>query len=477
MGLASRFLLLVAATIPAVAGAGGGPAPGDVTVTPIVSSGLVAPIGVFASPDATGRLFVNQQDGAIRVIRNGTLLATPFLTISSSTQCADAPGGPLLATGFVSGGEQGLLALAFHPRYEANGRFFVSYTGANGDTIVARYRTSAPTADVVPTADLASCVVVLRVDQDFPNHNGGNIVFGPDGFLYFGLGDGGSGNDPCNRGQTLSPTQLPANDANDGGCPADAPFVNAGGNPDSRALLGKMLRLDVDGTTPAGANELCGSRPDGAANYAIPPTNPFAGVDGQTRCDETFSYGLRNPWRWSFDRATADLIIADVGQRTWEEVNLVTAASGGGNGVNFDWKICEGRHLRGTCSNLCTETSEVIIAYNNFGATSQGCAATTAVTGCSITGGYRYRGPDPLLQGVYFYGDACGDDLYYSVDTGGNSWVEPSATTTVAAIAGGAVVAFGEDVMGAVYMVGGGRVSRIGAAPLPVAVFADGFEN
>ncbi len=453
------------------------PAPGSITVTPIVTTGLSGPVGVMNAGDGSDRLFVIQQGGAVRVVRNDALLATPYLTLTNgATQCAETPGGTLFNTGLVSGGfEQGLLGLAFHPAFETNGQFFLSFSGANGDTIVARVTASDPAADVLAAGDGTSCVVVLRVDQDFSNHNGGNIAFGPDGYLYFGLGDGGSGNDPCNRAQTLNPANL----INTGGsCPSDPLFTDPGGGQPqrsaiTRALLGKMLRLDVDGSTPAGSNGLCGARLDGGANYAIPADNPFAGADAQSACDEVWSYGWRNPWRWSFDRVTRDFIVGDVGQDQWEEVDFFASADGRGRGANADWNICEGRHLRNSCSILCSaaQTSEVIVAYHN----TSGCPSPTAITGSAVTGGYRYRGNSPELQGVYFFGDSGRPDIYYTVQAGGG-WTTPNAGSTIASGAGGAVVAFGEDEDSNVYVIGGSRLSRIGPSGPAEVLFADGLE-
>lgn len=453
------------------------PAPGDIPVTAVVSTDLVGPVGIFNANDASNRLFVIQQGGAVRVVVNEVLQASAYFTLSNAnTQCAETAGGALANTGLTVDSETGLLGLAFHPQFASNGRLFVSFSGANGDSIVARFTAADPAANVLTASDLASCVVVLRVDQDFSNHNGGNIVFGPGGLLYFGLGDGGSGNAPCGRPQTLNPADL----NNTGSCASDASFTDPDGNtiPDrpttTRALLGKMLRLDVDNTTPAGANGLCGARLDGAANYAIPAGNPFAGADPQSGCDEIWHYGLRNPWRFSFDRLTADLLIGDVGQDTWEEVDLIPAGNNGGE--NLGWSICEGRHLRGNCSTNCGLAGSVlpIIEYNNSG---NGCGAASNTTpGASVTGGYRYRGPDANLQGVYFYGDAGASGLRFSVDNGG-TWVQPTAASIVTAGISGVTVAFGEDPGGTLYFVNSNStLYRIGGRASLVTLFANGFE-
>ena len=460
--VASLIIAFVAST------AGAQPTPGQVLVTPI-TSGFSAPIGVFNAGDGSPRLFVVQRGGQVRVVREGVLQATPFLTLNASTQCRPAPGAALVTVGFTSGQpEQGLLGLAFHPDYESNGRVFASFSDINGDSMIARFERAEPGTDALSAADLASCVIVLRVDQDFANHNGGNILFGPDEFLYFGLGDGGSGNDPCNRGQTLRPADLPASDGVNG-CAADSAFVNSGGNPDSRALQGKLLRIDVDASTSAGANGLCAAQTGataGAANYAIPTDNPYAQPgDALGRCDEVWAYGLRNPWRFSFDRLTGDLFVGDVGQDHWEEVSFVAAGSPFGH--NFDWKICEGTHVRATCNACGTDDSEVVIEYENSG----NPCASTPVSGCSVTGGFRYRGPDPILQGVYFYGDACNAQLYFSTESGG-SWTQPGAGNTVGGLAG-SILSFGEDEGGALHAVAGGTLYRIGIAD---ALFDDGFE-
>ena len=459
--LAAAALLVSAALVSAQ------PAPGSFPVTNLFG-GLSGPVGIANPDDGSERLFVIQQGGAARVVRNNALVSTPYFTLSSLTQCRETAGGPLVSFGFTSGGERGLLGLAFHPSFETNGHVFVSYTDGNGDTMIARFTAAAPGADVLDAADLATCLVILRADQDFTNHNGGNLLFDPQGYLTFGFGDGGSGGDPCNRAQTLAPANLTG--ASSGGssqdCPADDNFLATGGRHESRALLGKLVRLDIDNTTPPGANGLCASRADGAANYAIPPTNPFLGAN--PACDETYAYGLRNPWRYSWDRTNGDFIVGDVGQDQWEEVSLVAGNALAGR--NFDWRVCEASHVRSSCNNVCAPSDqEVIIEYHNTG---NGCTSPVPnlANGCSVTGGYRYRGPDPALQGVYFYGDACVARLFYSVEQGG-TWVQPTMDTQVTLP--GSILAFAEGGNGVLYFVAGGSFYRIG---IPENLFSNGFE-
>mgnify|MGYP003328768156 FL=1 len=292
----------------------------------LVAEGFNRPLLVANAGDGSGRLFIVEQDGAIQVIAENQALNTPFLNI----------GGRVLS----EGNEQGLLGLAFHPNYEDNGYFYVNYTDNNGDTVVARYSVSAD-ANV---ADVDSEQIILQVDQPYGNHNGGHIEFGPDGYLYISLGDGGSGDDPGNNGQ----------------------------NPDT--LLGSILRIDVDGGDP----------------YAIPADNPFANGGG---APEIWFYGLRNPWRFTFDSETGDIYIADVGQNQYEEINFLPGGIAGG--ANFGWRYREGAH-----------------AY--IGSPPEGLSLIDPVAeyqhpvGCSVTGGVVYRGNNlPEWNGVYLYGDFC----------------------------------------------------------------------
>jgi glucose/arabinose dehydrogenase len=463
------------------------PVAGDVTITPIVS-GISGPVGVLTANETPGRVFVIQQGGEIRIVRGPTLLAAAFLDLSVTGQTLQCryPGDAAVSNiGFVSGGEQGLLGLAFHPGFSATGVgrgvFFASISDSSGDSLIARYTMADPSLDQLTANDRNTCTVILRVDQDFPNHNGGNIVFGPDGFLYFGLGDGGSGGDPCNRAQTLDPTTLDAV----GSCAADGGFTGNGGDPNSRALLGKMLRIDVNATTPAGTTGLCGApRTTQPVEYAIPSGQPSSpGGSIPLACDEVWAYGLRNPWRWSFDRVNGDLWIGDVGQSAWEEVNVWRPGTDP-LGVDFGWRTCEARGASGgsVCSDSCPAAANRInpvIAYRN-GTT---CAGPTS-NGCSVTGGYRYRGPSTVLAGTYFYGDACRSSIRFSNNTGGNNWVEPTAAVIVSQDVNnnnlaGSVLAFGEDQGGALFFVAGGTLYRIGAAsevPPADLLFRSGFE-
>jgi len=296
--------------------------------------------------DGSGRIFIVLQDGKIVVWDGTQVLATPFLDID-----------PIVNS---SGQEQGLLGLAFHPDYESNGYFYVDYTDTTGgDTIIARYSVSAGNPNV---ADPASALILMEIDQPFANHNGGQLQFGPDGYLYIGMGDGGSAGDPGNRAQDLTKP------------------------------LGKILRIDVNG---GGVPADCG----GGSNYTIPADNPFVDGPGGS-CDEVWQYGLRNPWRFSFDRLTDDLFIADVGQDTWEEIDFAPAGSTGGE--NWGWRCYEGNHPFNTqgCA-LPANYDFPIFEYSHD-------------LGCSVTGGYAYRGSalPPGAQGAFVFGDYCSGRIW-----------------------------------------------------------------
>ena len=332
----------------------------------LVADGFSRPLLVTHAGDGSGRLFVVEQNGAIRIVANGETLAAPFLDI-------DAQVGS-------EANEQGLLGLAFYPDFEQNGFFYVNYTNNNGDTVIARFNMSAdPNA-----ADPASEKILLQVDQPFPNHNGGYLEFGPDGFLYLGLGDGGSQGDPNGNGQSLD------------------------------VYLAKILRIDVNGGDP----------------YAIPGDNPFAAGGG---LGEIWAYGLRNPWRFSFDRLTGDLYIADVGGSQWEEVNFLPAGTPGG--TNFGWNLMEGNHSTG--GEAPDGLTPPVTEYSH------------AEGGCSITGGYVYRGQLlPEWQGVYFYGDFCTGLIWGLIHHADGSFENQLLFDT-----GFSITSFGSDESGELYVV------------------------
>ena len=389
-------------------------------------------LGLVHAGDGSDRLFVVRRTGQINVIDDDT--TSQFLNISDRV--------------VSSGGEQGLLGLAFHPDFAANGRFYVNFSAGSGhpsgasqgDTVISRFEIDSETG----LGDPASEQVILTVFQDFANHNGGNLKFGPDGYLYIGMGDGGSGGDPCNRAQTLDPANL-----------STAGFNCTNNPPDSAALLGKMLRIDIDAPTPAGSNNLCAAAGDGSAEYAIPADNPFAAH--ASNCAETWSYGLRNPWRWSFDRDTGDLWIADVGQNHWEEVNFEPTSHDGG--ANYGWKHCEASYTypAQTPPEECAFDHDFPVLEYSINSQPE----------CAITGGYRYRGPFEDLIGLYIYGDFCSGRIWFASDDGEGNW-----SATEFAQTGFGLRSFGEDEQGNVYVVRSGGIWRFEQD----GIFQDRFE-
>ncbi len=353
------------------------PDPAGYDWTTIVS-GLELPVGIQNAGDGSGRLFIVEKRGRILILKNGQLLPTPFLDISTEVGSQYT--------------EQGLLGLAFHPNYAQSGLFFVNYTDGNGNTVIAHFHISADDPNL---ADPASEVDILHVNQPYNNHNGGGLAFGPDGYLYIGLGDGGSEGDPLRIGQNL------------------------------QTLLGKMLRIDVDH----------------GALYAIPADNPFVKGGG---LPEIWEYGLRNPWRFSFDHLTGDLYIADVGQDTWEEIDFVP--SGVPGGMNFGWSYYEGMHpYKGQPPANATFTWPISEYSHSYG--------------CAVTGGYVYRGQAlPEWQGVYFYGDYCSGNIWGLIEINGNAPQTKILFTTSAKI-----TTFGVDEAGEIYLIdyGAGALLRL----------------
>jgi glucose/arabinose dehydrogenase len=325
-----------------------------------IATGLEMPVAITNAGDT--RLFFTLQRGTILIYDGTRVLATPFLDIRPLVLCC---------------GEQGLLSVAFHPRYRENGFFYIYYLDRNSDINIARYSVSSDPN----RADPNSARILLTINhRQFGNHNGGQLQFGPDGFLYAGTGDGGGAGDPLNNGQNLN------------------------------SLLAKLLRIDVDSSSP----------------YAIPASNPFK--------NEIWAYGLRNPWRFSFDRVTGDLWIADVGQGAWEEVDLQPVTSIGGE--NYGWHLMEGKHCFRPATGCNDGTLKLPITEYDH---SDGS--------CSITGGYRYRGAQfPRLQGLYIYGDYCNGGIWAVMQQGGGFSVRQLLTKKMA------ITTFGEDLNGELYV-------------------------
>ncbi|MEA2537706.1 MAG: hypothetical protein QOF11_1940 [Chloroflexota bacterium] len=354
-----------------------------------VMSGLTGPVLVTNAGDRSRRLFVVEQRGVIKVWRSGHGLST-FLDLRSKVQLS---------------GEQGLLALAFHPDYEHNRKFYVLFTEkGTGDVIVAEYKASATNRNRASTTSFRR---LLRVGHRVnTNHNGGMLAFGNKGYLYISIGDGGGGGDTPNNAQNR------------------------------RVLLGKILRIDVNGRS-------------GRLAYRIPSNNPYAG--SKTLKREIWSYGLRNPWRFSFDRLNGDLWIGDVGQGAWEEVDRATRVGRGGQGVNYGWHVMEG--------NACFQPST--------GCNTTGLQPPIAVydhsQGCAIIGGYVYRGSQALLRGAYLFSDVCSGTIW-SIVAGGPS----PQTPTPMASTGLGITSFGEGESGTVYVTAqDGHVYRLTAATRP----------
>ena len=362
------------------------PAAFQVGLTPVVS-GLEQPMFMVDPADGSGRWFVVEQPGRIRVVQDGDLLPEPLLDLTGVVE--------------AGGSEQGLLSMALHPDFATNGEFFVGYTANTGegagDNTIARYRVDPADPN---RADPASGEVLLAIPDPYRNHNGGLVMFGPDGYLYAGLGDGGSGGDPQGNGQD--------------------PF----------ALLGKILRLDVEATT--------GDRP-----YGIPAGNPFA--DGEAGAPEVWATGLRNPWRFSFDRGTGDLYIADVGQNQVEEVNFQPAASAGGE--NYGWNIMEGTNCFAVAD---CDPSGLVLPVAEY----------EHDQGCSVSGGYVYRGTAlPALTGVYLFADYCTGLLWGLGRDASGAWLmsEPLAT-------GLNIASFGENAAGELFALDpGGTIYQVTA--------------
>lgn len=358
----------------------------------LFATGLSNPVNIKHAGD--DRLFAVERAGVIKIINaDGSVTSTPFLDINS------------LVTN--NGGEQGLLAIAFHPDYLNNGYLFVNYINNSGDTVISRF-----TRNSLNTADPNSELVFMNISQPYSNHNGGDMHFGTDGYLYISTGDGGSGGDPGNRAQNLT------------------------------SFLGKLLRIDIDNPVIGGLN------------YSVPADNPFFGAGSGVK-QEIWAYGLRNPWKWSFDRNTGDIWIADVGQNQIEEINMVT---GGSLAVNYGWRCYEGNATYNTAN--CPSSNTLTFPVAQYTHSNDGAFK------CSITGGYRYRGSaQPTLDGLYFFADYCSDEIGY-VQGNGSTF----NLTLIADFGNDGFSAFGEDVDGELYVagLGSGIVYKIIDADLSV---------
>jgi glucose/arabinose dehydrogenase len=356
------------------------PAHVAITLTPYVHV-EGGPLAIVAPPDGSGRLFVATQDGRIWVVsKGGAVTSIPLLNIGQR---------------ITSGGERGLLGIAVHPRFPSDPRIFVDYTDLNGNTVVSSF--SLDPADT-SRLDPGSEHIIFTTAQPFPNHNGGALLFGPDGDLYTSLGDGGGGGDPFGNGQRLDTT------------------------------LGKILRIDVDHS-------------DSGRAYAIPAGNPFVG--NSSARPEIWLYGLRNPWRMSFDRATGYLWIGDVGQEKWEEVDVARAGTGG---LNFGWNRMEGLHCYAP-ANGC-DTSGLTLPVAEYGHGPE----------CTVIGGYVYRGSAfPALQGGYLFADYCSGTLFAI-----SAAVTGRTTPVVVGKAKSGISAFGEDAAGELYAANlDGTISKV----------------
>ena len=398
--------------------------PADLHLAPFISSGLTNPLAIRAPADGSGRLFVVERGGTIRVVVNGVLQSTPYYSRA-------------VDTGDV---ERGLLGLAFDPAFGSNGTFYIVYTGsgANGE-ILRRLVASNPAANVFAGSDTE----VMRIPL-FYNHNGGDIHFGLDNFLYWSTGSGTGSFDPDNLAQDLWKKTV-------------------GGNP--YYLMGKVLRLDVRNTTASAPAAMCGATSGQAAPYAIPAGNPYVGV--ANTCAEIWAYGFRNPWRISIDRETGDLWIGDVGEGSWEEISL-RRANGAGN-RNYGYPQCEGNHPgrpsgSGATCPANTGTVAPVMEYSH------------ANSRCSVTGGVRYRGPITPFRGHYVFADACSSELFIGTEGSGGSW---SFVTRASGIAPGygTLSGFGEDTSGNLYAVDhqNGRVWRFESAASDL-IFRNGFD-
>lgn len=410
--------------------------PPDLSLDPFLS-GLSQPVALRHAGDGSNRVFIVQKGGTIRVAQlaadgSPTLLPGNFLSLSVTTAS-----------------ESGLLGLAFHPQFASNGYFYVAFTAPNSepqqgttpDQVVARYSVMPGNPN---QADPASRLDIIRIPDLAGNHNGGDLHFGPDGYLYYSSGDGGPQNDP--HGFALCDWKKPA-DGNPASC------TPGGGT--NYWLLGKILRLDVDTPTASASAEMCGATSGEPANYSIPPDNPNTGT--ANTCDEIWHTGLRNPWRFSFDRANGDMYIADVGQSAREEVSR----SAPGQALHFGWGCMEGFRVNKTTAPCINDST------NSFPGSTLPLLDYPRADGGSISGGYMFRGPIARMRGTYWFGDYVSNRVWYATEPASGPWPKIQFTSH------SNVVGFGEDEAGHLYSVSlDGNIRRF----VSDHIFDDGFE-
>jgi hypothetical protein len=409
------------------------------------STEFTQPIAIRAPNDGSGRVFVIERCDDIRIVKNGVVLDPPFLSIA--TACSS---------------EQGILGLAFDPDYASNGTFYVTYTapdsdpelGESNDQVLARYTVSAGNADIANP----NGTVILRVPDIADNHNGGDLHFDSQGYLNWSMGDGGVQDDPHGFAQCTGRKK-------DDNLPSNCHNTTGGGT--TYYLLGKIIRLDVHNTTASAPSNFCGVSTGQPAPYSIPPGNPFADVGQHPNdCAEIFNWGFRNPFRFSIDRQTGDMLIGDVGQNRYEEIDFQPAASAG---QNFQWAECEGFHDHQSGGLPCAGPPGSIPPKLDY-------AHGDDPFGCAVVGGYRYRGPIASFRGQYVFSDNCTGDIYIVANADGG--VSPWTYQTMGGTPGMNTYSFGEDEVGNLYVAdGNGPIYVFHSDGGTDLIFANGFDG
>ena len=429
-------LIAIASAAPAFAGS----PPVYLVRFPDDNTEFALPIAIRAPNDGSGRVFIIERCDDIVIVQNGAVLPTPFVSIA--TACSS---------------EQGILGLAFDPDYATNGTFYVTYTapdsdpsiGDSNDQVLARYTVSSDPNIANPDGE-----VLLRVPDIADNHNGGDLAFDSQGYLNWSMGDGGVQGDPNGFAQCTGRKKA---DNNPSSC-----YTTTGVGP-TYYLLGKIIRLDVHNTTASAPANFCGATPGAPAPYAIPAGNPFADVGQHPNdCAEIFNWGFRNPFRFSIDRETGDMLIGDVGQNSYEEIDFQPAGS---VGQNFQWNECEGFHEYPGGGTPCSGPPGSVPPKLDY----------SHSIGCAVIGGYRYRGPIASFQGQYVFSDNCSGDIYVVANADGN--VSPWTYETMQGTPFMSTYSFGEDEAGNLYVAdGSGPVYIFHSDVVVDPIFANGFD-